>query len=94
MTTATATIARSKDQAEVAKAREKFWILYSGPLLVLEDHEVQESVHVFADCLDSTSKCKGPLPELAEDIARAAGRSAGNQWYPSGASRDLTARVQ
>jgi len=81
LTTATSTIATSNNQAEVAQAKDKFWILYSGPLRVLEEPELQTRVQAYADCLEDTSKCKGAsLAQLSQNLAVFAGNSAGNQW--------------
>ncbi len=92
LTTATSTIARSKNQGEVAQAKEKFWILYSGPLLVLEEPQLQTLVQAYADCLEDTSKCKGAsLIQLSQNLAVFAGNSAGNQWRVPAAPVGLTA---
>jgi len=79
-TRATATIATSKNPDDIAGAREKFWILYWGPMLVLEDPKVHESMNHYAACMEDASKCKAPLRELSRQLALAASVSVGNQW--------------
>src|SRR5208337_47560 len=95
LSTATATIATSKNQAVVAHAKEKFWLLYSGPLLVLEEPGLQVGVHAYADCLEDTPKCNGlPVTQLSHNLAVLAGNSVGNQWTFPGRPTGLTASVQ
>jgi len=95
LTTATATIATSKNQAEVAQAKEKFWILYTGPLLVLEEPGLQTLVRAYADCLEDTSKCRGvSLTQLSQNLAIFAGNSVGNQWRTAATPQGLKAVAQ
>jgi hypothetical protein len=92
-TTAAATITTSKNPDEVAQAKQKFWMLYSGPLIVLAEPAIQRPLNAYADCLESSAKCQAPLPQLSRELARAAGVSMGNQWsYPNPPS--LKAEVQ
>jgi len=79
-TRATATIATSKNPDDIAGAKEKFWILYWGPMLVLEDPKVHKSMNNYAVCMEDPSKCKVPLRELSRELALAASISVGNQW--------------
>jgi hypothetical protein len=95
LTSATATIATSKNQAEVARAKEQFWILYSGPLLVLEEPGLQIRVQAYADCLEDTSKCQGAsLTQLSQSLAVFAGNSVGNQWRSPATPQGVTAVAQ
>ena len=49
--TAAATIASSKDAAERRKAESKFWILYRGPLVMVESTDVSGAMKKFGRCL-------------------------------------------
>ena len=80
VTRATATIAVSKNPEEVEGAKEKFWISYWGPMLVLEDPKVHEAMDKFARCLQDGSKCTWSLEVLSRELALAASVSVGNQW--------------
>jgi hypothetical protein len=54
---AAATIASSQDPLEVKKARDTFWRLYWGPLVMLESPEVSGAMKEFDACLRSPESC-------------------------------------
>ena len=54
---AAATIATSKDSTVRQKAEAKFWILFWGPLVMVEREEVSGAMKNFGYCLDGTEKC-------------------------------------
>ena len=49
--TAAATIASTRDAAERRKAEERFWILYRGPLVMVESTDVSGAMKKFSWCL-------------------------------------------
>lgn len=73
-TTAAATIATSQDASEVANAKERFWRLYRGPMNLVQDYRVWQSMSEFGACLQN-SKCQSSLAELSENLARNCGNS-------------------
>src|SRR5208283_6088521 len=70
VTSAAATIATSKNQAELTKAEEQFWNLYWGPLILVQDAPVEDSMQQFGDCLRDSKKCDVPLAELSRRLAQ------------------------
>lgn len=54
---AAATIASSKDQAERRKAIDTFWKLYWGPLVFVESKDVSDAMNRFGDCLSGVVDC-------------------------------------
>lgn len=72
-TTAAAIIATSTDGDEVVRAKAKFRSLYLGPMALVEDYGVWESMGEFARCMDQPD-CKS-LPDLS---TRLAGRCSGS----------------
>jgi hypothetical protein len=54
---AAATIASSSDVRERSKARDTFWRLYWGPLVMVESKEVSGAMTHFGNCLGGVEKC-------------------------------------
>ena len=78
---AAATIAMSADPAEVKKAKANFWILYSGPLTLVEDQDVWNAVKQFGDCVKESAKCgETTVREREESIAASCRQSVGGGW--------------
>ncbi len=82
-TTATATIATSKDVNEVAKAKEQFWRLYFGPMRLVEDYRVWDSMRDFGACLQDKSKCQSSLMDLSDKLAIHCGNSVRGEFAPA-----------
>src|SRR5882762_767548 len=51
---ATATIVTNADPTEVKKAKANFWVLYSGPLTLVEDRQVKDAVVQFGECINES----------------------------------------
>ena len=56
---AAATIATTTDAAERRKAEARFWVLYQGPMVMVETTDVSGAMKAFGRCLDGTEKCSG-----------------------------------
>jgi len=54
---AAATIASTSDEAERRKAKDTFWKLYWGPLVMVENKAVSGAMKDFGYCLDGTDTC-------------------------------------
>jgi hypothetical protein len=80
VTSTTAIIATSKNETEVAKAKEEFWKLYSGPLILVQDDSVEYSVRHFGDCLQDSMKCQSSVLELSRRVARTCNWSLYRDW--------------
>jgi hypothetical protein len=80
VTSTTAIIATSKNETEVAKAKEEFWKLYSGPLILLQDDSVEISVRHFGDCLQDSMRCQPSVLELSRGVARTCNWSLYRDW--------------
>ena len=94
LSTAASTIVVSKNEKEAEAAKQRFWILYHGPVKLVADYPVSESMKQFGVCLQDKSKCQSSLTDLAEQLAincsAALTRDFPRQRVPSG----LTATVQ
>jgi hypothetical protein len=55
--TAAATIVSTRDAAERRKAEGKFWILYRGPLVMVESTDVSGAMKKFGRCLTGEDPC-------------------------------------
>jgi hypothetical protein len=78
---AAATIVTSADAAEVKRAKANFWILYSGPLTLVEDKEVRKALVTFGECIKESAKCdEQTLRERAETVAAFCRESIGEGW--------------
>jgi hypothetical protein len=65
---ATAAVAGSADPSEVAKAKERFSVLYLGQLTLVEDEPVRDAAARFSGCMKQGKKCD-QLPSYAEALA-------------------------
>jgi hypothetical protein len=66
---AAATIATTTDAAEREKARNKFWMLYQGPLVIVESPSVSGAMKAFGDALGA--KTNADLKTLSLELASA-----------------------
>lgn len=90
-TSAMATIATSKDEKQVASAREKFLILYHGPLRLLTGRlEARQPLAEFDECIE-TGKCGKSLKELADAFANELYLELQHDWLPN-PPKDVSAR--
>ena len=55
--TAAATIASTHDPVERRKAEANFWVLYWGPLVMVEGQDVSGAMKRFGNCLSGADKC-------------------------------------
>jgi hypothetical protein len=78
--TVTAKIARSHDKNEVARAKDEFWVLYLGPLALVEDEEVEGAMFQFGKCLNPSAKCKSMLEALSLEVAHQCKDSLSATW--------------
>jgi hypothetical protein len=85
-TSAAATIATSPDKSEVERAKQKFWILYSGPMRLINqqrlDNNVLTSMQEFGDCLRD-GRCALALNELSQKFATECGYEISRDWLPA-----------
>jgi len=79
-TTVVSTIATSTDKIEVEKAKERFWVLYHGPIRAIGDFQVMASMQQFGNCFQN-SACKS-LPELSDRFADSVAASLSSDWRP------------
>ena len=54
-----AIIATATDGAERRKAEARFWVLYQGPMVMVETTDVSGAMKAFGRCLDGTEPCLG-----------------------------------
>ena len=54
--TITATIAIATDESVKKTAISKFWVLYNGPLIIVEDQAISGAMKSFGDCLKLEEK--------------------------------------
>jgi hypothetical protein len=79
--TAAATIASTRDAAERRKAEAKFWILYRGPLVMVESTDVSGAMKRFGRCLTGEDKCNdGKLNDRALALASTLETSMLKTW--------------
>jgi hypothetical protein len=83
VTSAAATIATSKNENDVAKAKEQFWNLYWGPLILVDDRTIEHSMQQFGDCVQDNKKCDAALVELSRGLALSCNRSLTHDWAPN-----------
>jgi hypothetical protein len=76
-----ATIALSKDKAERDKAEAKFMQLYSGPLIIVEDEDVETAMINFHKCLIGQDACdQSELQRRSHTLASKARGSIGKSF--------------
>jgi hypothetical protein len=93
-TSAASTIATSKKEADVAKAKENFLRLYYGPLRLVEDFQIEKTSEEFLTCMQDNSKCTSPLTELSEKLTRACSGSLLSGGIPPSALVEIKVRAQ
>jgi hypothetical protein len=77
---AASTIAVSPPRAEQRHEEEKtFWMLYWGPLALIEDEEVARAMVKFGDRLDAHADSE-ELKELSLKLAKSCRQSIGSTW--------------
>jgi len=69
---AAATIATTTDSQERERAKNKFWMLYEGPLIVVESPSVSGAMKAFGECLEQQS---GDLRDLSRQLSSAIQKS-------------------
>lgn len=74
---ATAQLATLRDPAEWMKARDAFWLLYTGPMVLVEDPKVAAAMIAFGKAVDAAGLPPDTLPRrellpLSIDISVAA----------------------
>jgi hypothetical protein len=76
----TATIATSKNSKETDSAKQRFWILYWGPLTLVEESEVKKMTQEFGNCIRDSACAESVLKARAEDVAASCRKSIGEGW--------------
>jgi hypothetical protein len=71
LTSAASTIATSKNEADVAKAKDQLLKLYYGPMGLISDFKVQRAAGDFITCMQDNTKCSSPLSNLSLMLAAA-----------------------
>jgi hypothetical protein len=76
-----------EDSQDRKKATERFWQLYYGPLVSVEDESVMKAKVAFGKCLDEIDiECESPsvrankLKALSLDLANSCRSSVGKNW--------------
>lgn len=78
-TQATATMATSTSQDEIAAARRKFFLLFWGELVMVEDRNVESAMVEFRNALNAGKE--GPeLEQLSLILARSCRNSLAQSW--------------
>jgi hypothetical protein len=78
-TSAVATLASSKDAAKITDAEERFWALYLGALVMVEDHTVEKVMVKIGNCLRYDCP-QSELKPLSLELAKACRTSLGDSW--------------
>lgn len=78
-TSAAATLASSSDPQTLQDAENHFWVLYYGPLALVEDKDVESAMVRFAECLRNNCE-KGELKGLSLRLARVCRESISKSW--------------
>ncbi|MDM0037498.1 hypothetical protein QTH89_13820 [Variovorax sp. J22G21] len=78
-TQAASTMATSKSPQEVAAARSKFFLLFWGELVMVEDRHVESAMVEFRDALNA-GKAGAELEQLSLRLARACRNSLAESW--------------
>lgn len=77
-TTCAATIATSQDENEVEAAKKRFWILYWGPMCVIEDKRVEKVMMDFGEAL--TIGDRSALQAVVYQLAHTCRNSLASDW--------------
>ena len=78
-TSAAATLASSSDPQTLQDAENRFWVLYYGPLALVEDKDVESAMVRFSECLSNNCE-KRELKGLSLRLARACRESISESW--------------
>jgi len=78
-TQAAATMATSKSREEIAAAKSKFFLLFWGELVMVEDRHVEAAMVEFRDALNA-GKEGAELEQLSLKLARACRNSLAVSW--------------
>ncbi len=78
-TSAAATLASSANPQTLQDAENRFWILYYGPLALVEDKNVENAMVQVAKCLRNDCD-KSELKGLSLRLARACRESISDSW--------------
>ena len=78
-TQAAATMATSKSQEEIVAARSKFFLLFWGELVMVEDRHVESAMVKFRDAINA-GKEGAELEQLSLSLARACRNSLAQSW--------------
>jgi hypothetical protein len=73
------TLATSSNPAKLAEARERFWILYEGPLCIIESQGVSGAMVALGKCLDE-NKCGDGMRALSKNLATAVQDALVESW--------------
>jgi hypothetical protein len=79
-TSAASTIVTSKNRIGAIKAKEQFWKLSEGPMLLVSDAKVEQSMLEFGRCLRDKTKCIPDIEELAHKLAFECNHSFRSYW--------------
>ncbi len=93
-TSVASTIATSKHEADVAKAKEEFLRLYYGPLGLVDDYQVWRVSTEFLACMQDNSKCTSPLTDLSIKLTIACTGSLHNPALAPAAPLELKVTAQ
>lgn len=76
-----------RDHKESKEAEERFWQLYWGPLVLVEDNDVKNAMIAYGNCLNGlTKECRSEdsqpsqLQSLSLDLANKFRASIGTSW--------------
>lgn len=89
---AVGTITTSKNQSAVAKAKESFSALYSGPVRLVASLKEEAAMDRFAVCLEKTT-CQSQLKTIGDGLTSSLYQAISGDWVPSQPT-GLKARVQ
>ena len=78
-TSAVATLASSNDAARITDAEERFWTLYLGSLVMVEDSSVEGVMVEIGNCLRRDCS-QDDLKPLSLKLAKACRTSLGDSW--------------
>ena len=82
-TEAASSLATGDVEQQLEEAKKKFWILYWGPLALVEDREVEASMVQFAETLakyENGTDCREELKNRSLALAHTCRESIGKSW--------------
>ena len=75
------TIATTTSEATKAKAVERFWQLYQGPLVIVESKGVSDAMFKFGNCLEGKETCSAnELAQRSRSLATQVQESLSKSW--------------